>query len=123
MGQLVPYVFLSVLPPDVSLTPHILLHAVSTVRQFWNIGGLLGCLGVPYSMMDDILSYSSEEEKRLARLQYYLQTVPGVSWGRIAGVLWCMEEHTALDIVRQYLPHKLGEYLHAHTYTYTKNLA
>ncbi|CAI8010665.1 hypothetical protein GBAR_LOCUS6997 [Geodia barretti] len=53
----------------------------------------------------DSRSYSSEEEKRVAGLQYCLQTVPGVSWGRIAGVLWFMEEHTALETVRQYLPH------------------
>ena len=108
--------FLSVLPPDVSLTPHTLLHAVSTVRRFWDIGGLLGYLGVPDSVMDQIInsqSYSSEEEKRLAGLQYYLQTVPGVSWGRIASVLWSLEEHTALDTVRQYL-HKHGDYLYIH---------
>ncbi|CAI8047445.1 hypothetical protein GBAR_LOCUS26218 [Geodia barretti] len=53
----------------------------------------------------DSRSYSSEEEKRVAGLQYCLQTVPGVSWGRIAGVLWYLEEHTALETVRQYLPH------------------
>ena len=55
-------------------------------------------------------SYSSEDEKRMAGLQYCLQTVPGVSWGRIAGVLWHMEEHTALETVRQYLPPKHGEH-------------
>ena len=108
--------FLFVLPPDISLTPHTLLHAVSTVRRFWG-GGLLEYLGVLYSVMDQIRlsqSYSSEEEQRLAGLQYYLQTVPGVSWGRIAGVLWRMKEHTALDTVRPYLAHKHGEYLYIH---------
>ena len=54
-------------------------------------------------------SYSSEDEKRVAGLQYYLQTAAGVSWGRIAGVLWFMEEHTALETVREYLPHKHGK--------------
>ena len=122
--------FLSVLPPDVSLTPHTLLHAVSTVRRFWDYGGLLWYLGVPDSVMNQIRdsqSYSSEEEKRLAGLQYYLQTVPGVSWGMIAGMLWSLEEHTALDTVRQYLPHKHGEYLYIHvyicTYSYTDSLS
>ena len=101
---------LPVLPPDASLTPHTLLHALSTVRQFW---WLLWCLGVPRSVRDQIIdsqSYSSEDEKRMAGLQYCLQTVPGVSWGRIAGVLWKMEEHTALETVRQYLPPKHGEH-------------
>ncbi|CAI8033897.1 hypothetical protein GBAR_LOCUS19112 [Geodia barretti] len=89
-----------------SLTPHSVARAVATVREFW--GGLLWFLGVPRSVMNQIRdsrSYSSEEEKRVAGLQYCLQNVPGVSWGGIAGVLWYVEEHTALETVRQYLPH------------------
>ena len=100
---------LPVLPPDASLTPHTLLPPLSTVRQFRE---LLGYLEVPESVMDQIRasqSYSSEDEERVAGLQYYLQTVPGASWVMIASVLWCLEEHTALETVRQYLPHTHGE--------------
>ena len=108
------FTVLPVLPPDASLTPHTLFRAVSTVRRFWdNSSGLLQCLGVPLSVIrqiSDSQSYSSEDEKRMAGLQYCLQTVPGVSWGRIAGVLWKMGEHTALETVRQYLPPKHGEH-------------
>ena len=96
--------------PDDSLTPHTLLPAVSTVRQFWG-NGLLQLLGVPWSAMDDIRaspSHSTEEEKRIAGLQYFLQTLPGASWEKIAGVLWRMEEHTALEEVRQHL-HPYGQ--------------
>ena len=85
---------------------------MSTVREFWGYYGLLHYLGVPRAVRDQIRSsqsYSSEDEKRVAGLQYYLQTVPGASWGRIAGVLWCMGEHTALETVREYLPHKHGK--------------
>ena len=74
--------------------------------------GLLDELLVPKIVMDDIRanpSYSTEEEKRIAGLQYYLQTVPGASWERIAGVLWQTQEHTALEGVRQYLPSTHGE--------------
>ena len=95
---------------DAILTPHTLLHAVSTVRDFWG-DGLLGFLGVPSSVYDQIRhsqSYYSEDERRMAGLQYYLQTLPGVSW-RIAGELWYMEEHTTLETVRLYLPHNPGE--------------
>ena len=102
------------LPLDTSLTPHTLLHAVSTVRDFWEINGLLYYLGVPYYVrleIRDSPSYSSEDERRSAVLQYSLQTLPGMSWGRIAGVLWRLEEHTALETVRQYLPHKPGDYI------------
>ena len=84
---------------------------MSTVREFWGYG-LLYYLGVPSAVMDQITSsqsYSSEDEKRVTGLQYYLQTVPGASWGRIASVLWYLEEHTALETVREYLPHKHGK--------------
>ena len=104
---------LPVLPADASLTPHTLLHALSSVRWFWGSGGLLVCLGVPWSVIrqiSDSQSYSSEDEKRMAGLQYCLQTLPSVSWGRIACVLWRLEEHTALETVRQYLPPKHGEH-------------
>ena len=99
-------------PADSTLTPRALSIAVSTVRLFWNYE-LLYYLGVPDTVESQIrvsLSYSTEEEKMMAGLQYYIQTVPGASWGRIAGVLWYNEEHTALEMVRQYLPHKPGEY-------------
>ena len=85
---------------------------MSTVREFWVYGGLLSFLDVPRAVGDQIRSsqsYLSEDEKRVAGLQYYLQTVPGASWGRIAGVLWYMEKHTALETVREYLPHKHGK--------------
>ena len=102
---------------DANLTPHTLLHAVSAVRLLWEYGGLLHYLGVPLSEMvqiSDSQSYSTEEEERILILQYYLQNVPGVSWGRIAGGLWFLEKHTALDTVSQYLPHKHGDYLYVH---------
>ena len=106
--------------PDDSLTPHTLLPAVSTVTEFWGSDddddddelGLLEVLNVPYSVMDDIRAsplYSTEEEKRIAGLQNYLHTVPSASWEDIAGALWGLEEHTALEEVRQYLPPPHGE--------------
>ena len=103
--------------PDDSLTPHTLLPAVSTVTEFWRTDdedGLMNALLVPGSVNDDIKanpSYSTEEEKRIAALQYYLQTVPDASWEVIAGALWQLEEHTALEEVRQYLPSTHGEWL------------
>ena len=120
--QLCNYFWL--LPPDASLTPHTLLRVLSTVRRFWGLGGLLSCLDVPSSVhyeIRDSRSYSSVDEKRTAGLQYYLQTLPGVSWGRIAGVLWFMEEHTALETVRQYLPNNPGKFVRSRRlYTATR---
>ena len=114
--------------PDDSLTPHTLLPAVSTVTEFWETdddaeyAGLLQGLGVPHSVNDDIRanpSYPTEEEKRVAGLQYYLQTVPGALWERLAGELWSLEEHTALEEVRQYLPSTHGEWLGEFPFTLT----
>lgn len=68
---------------------------------------LLDVIGVPVTVQNRLKEnkpYFSEDEKRMAVLQYYVDTVPGASWGRIAGVLWYLQEHTALDTVRQYLP-------------------
>ena len=100
------------LPPDITLTAHAVSLTVSTVRSFWHVNGLLYYLDVPGSVrskLSNSQSYSSEDEKRMAGLQYYLQTVPAASWGRIASVLWYMGEHKALETVRQHLPHKPGE--------------
>ena len=80
------------------------------MRVFWD--GLLDWLDVPLSVRDkirDSSAYSSEEERRVVGIEYYLQTVPGASWGRVAGMLWYQGEHTALEAVRKYLPHKHGE--------------
>ena len=88
---------------------------MSSVEEFWVFDydeGLLFWLDVPDSVQDEIRhssAYSSEEEKGVAGIEYYLQTVPGASWGRVAGMLWRLGEHTALEAVRQYLPHKHGE--------------
>ena len=83
------------------------------MENFWDYGGLFSCLDVIKSVQDEIRaspSYSNEDEKRMAVLQYSLKTLPDMSWGKIAGVLWRLEEHTALEKVRQYLPHKPGDY-------------
>ena len=62
-------------------------------------------------MRDQIIysgRYPTEKEKRVAIMQYCVQTVAGVSWGRIANLLWLMEEHAALDNVREKMKHPKG---------------
>ena len=82
------------------------------MRNFW-YGGLLDWLGVPSSVQTQIKqnpSYSTEDEKKRAVLKYSLQTLPGMSWGRIAGVLWFLDEHTTLETVKKQLSHRPGKY-------------
>ena len=98
--------------PDNGLTPYTLSRALSSVKTIWG-SGLLCYFDIPFWVQNMIRfspSYSTEDEKIKAALQYALQTLPGMSWTRIAGVLWFMEEYTALETVRQYLPHKPGDY-------------
>ena len=98
--------------PDNDLTPYTLSRAISSVRTIWG-SGLLSYFDIPLWVQSKIRfspSYPSEDEKIKAALQYALQTLPGMSWTRIAGVLWFMEEYKALETVRQYLPHKPGNY-------------
>ena len=105
------------LPPDDSLSLHSLTTAVSSVKDIWR---LLEWLDVPDSVWGKIResgSYSSEEEEREAGLQYYLQTLQDASWRRIAGELWYMEEYTALETVKQYLPLTHGQYYRVCVYT------
>ena len=109
------------LPPDDTLKPSALLDAVSTVGDIWQCLELVHWFGAP-SVCDQIRHsplYSSEDKKRTAVLQYCLQTLPRVSWGRIAGELWFVEEHTALETIRQLLPRNAGEYEITYMHLYT----
>ena len=108
------------LSSDASLTPHTILRAVSTVREFWGgdyvmVSGLLERLRVPHPVRYLFKSspYPSEHERRIAGLRYYLQTVPGASWPHIAGTLWFMKEYKALGAVRQHLTQEYGKYTYA----------
>ena len=61
-------------------------------------------------MVSGPVHHTPQKKRRIAGLQYYLQTLPGASWEKIAGVLWRMEEHTALEEVRQHL-HPYGQWV------------
>ena len=70
---------------------------LSTVGQFWNV---LKYLRVPGTVIDQIKCRKlGEVEEKVEGLRYYLETVPGASWGRIAGALWFAEEHEALKSI------------------------
>ena len=52
--------------------------------------------------------FSTEAERKEAGLLYSLQNLPCFSWERISGVLWYMEEYSALEAVKKYLKHDNG---------------
>ena len=58
-------------------------------------------------MRDDISAstdYKTEEEKKAALLQYFLDNVPMASWQTVAGALHRRKEKMALQMVKALLP-------------------
>lgn len=106
--------FVHCFPIDTSLNLGSLLSAVSTIKSVYFYGlSLLSALDVPHPVIYHIRDspmFSSEAERKEAGLRYCLQNLPCLSWERISGVLWYMEEYTALEAVKEYLKHNNGIY-------------
>ena len=97
---------------DVSLTARSVMQALSCVTQFWG-GGVVDYLGLTWSVMDRLRyegEYPCEQARKEAAIEYCLKTQPGMSWGKIAGVLWQPKEKKALENVRKYLPSPHGNH-------------
>ena len=80
---------------------------MTSVKDWIRLGDYLHGLGVPGSVRVEISAstdYKTEEEKKAALLQYFLDNVPMVSWQTIAGVLHYREEEEALQMVQAFLP-------------------
>ena len=114
---------------DPTLTSNNLLQALASVHDWHSlgygavfdgrmsgdddvyIGGGTG-LGVPVAVCEEIrysADYQTEEEKKKAMLLYYLYTMPQPSWQTVAGALYNKEEVTALEAVKVFLKHILGQ--------------
>ena len=104
------------------MNPQRLLRPESGMDEYWDEQeereaeaekyGMLETLLVPTAVVERIRTnpcYMTEEDRRTAGLQYYLDTVPGASWARIAGALWYMGEQAALARVWKYLVDKPGQ--------------
>ena len=81
---------------------------MASVEEWYDLGWLDGGLDAPQSVCDEIsdsTAYQTEEEKKEALLDYYLDTVPMASWPSVAGALHYMEEKTALQAVKNFLQH------------------
>ena len=50
----------------------------------------------------------TEEEKKTAMLQYFMNNVPMASWEKVAGALYHMEEETALQAAKEFFTVLLG---------------
>ena len=70
-------------------------------------------LGVPQTVLYDTKQSGNpdmtEEDKKTAILQYFLNNVAMASWQRVAGILYYREEETALQEVKKFLTVSRGQ--------------
>ena len=67
--------------------------------------GVRSWLDVPESKLEEISQQSStEREKSLALVDYWVNTDPDASWEQLAMVLYLKGEEKAAAVMKQYLP-------------------
>ena len=76
-------------------------EVMAEVGDWVNVGSLLD---VPHSKQEEISQQSStEREKSLALVDYWVNTVPDASWEKLATKLYRTGEHRAVAVTKQYL--------------------
>ena len=99
------------LPADPTLTINNLRLVTSSVQNWDDLGHYYYGLGVPTDVRDKISDNPAilTEEGKTAMLHYFLNNVPMASWQKIAGVLYYMEEETALQAAKRFLTVSRGQ--------------
>ena len=88
-------------PSDHTLTVENVREVMVEVGNWWVVG--IG-LGVSISKLEEIIQQSStEREKSLPLVDYWVNTAPDASWERLAGALYQKGEERALAVTKQYL--------------------
>ena len=100
------YTLTCALPPDSTLT----IQNVTRARTGMVYSrGFSSNLGVPGPILDDIqLRYSTDDQRKLAVVEYYLHYAPGASWSHLAGELYYREQEGALQHIQRYLQRPAG---------------
>ena len=76
-------------------------EVMAEVGEWWKVGRWLD---VPTSKRQEIKQQSStEREKSLALGDYWVNTDPDASWGKLARALYLEGEERALAVTKQYL--------------------
>ena len=91
---------------DPTLSINNLRLVMASVKNWYDLGGYFGGLGVPTAVRNEIrysTAYQTEKEKKEALLLYYLDTMPMASWQNVAGALHSVKEETALQAVKAFL--------------------
>ena len=96
-------------PPDSTLTVQNVTRAL---RGMPYDSDFSNDLGVPGTILLDIeRRYSTDDQRNLAVVEYYLHYVPGASWNHLAGKLYyyyLFEEEGALQQVQRYVQRPAG---------------
>ena len=88
-------------PSDPTLTVENVREVLADVGDWVNVGR---CLGVPYFKEREIKQQSStEREKCLTLVEYWVNASPDASWEGLARVLYHCKEKRALAVTKQYL--------------------
>ena len=85
---------------------------MASVKNWYDLGNYDYGLGVPEAVCNEIRdsrAYQTDDEQKVALLQYYLDNVVMASWQSVAGALHRKEEKTALQIVKVFLPPAAGQ--------------
>ena len=85
---------------------------MASVKNWYDLAHYFSGLGVPGTVCNEIRdsrAYQTEDEQKVALLQYYLDNVAMASWQSVAGVLHRREEKTALQIVKVFLTPAAGQ--------------
>ena len=85
---------------------------MASVKNWYDLGHHDYGLGVPEAVRNairDSRAYQTEDEQKVALLQYYLNNVPMASWQSVAGALHWMEEKTALQLAKVFLTPAAGQ--------------
>ena len=101
-----------ILCADPTLTFDNLRHVTSSVKEWFgsltNLGDYNYGLGVPYTVMDEIIN-NPDKDKKTKVLLYFLHNVPMASWEKVAGVLYYRKEERALQAVKKFLTVSSGQ--------------
>ena len=85
---------------------------MASVKNWHDLGHHYSGLGVPPAVRDEIRdsrAYQTDDEQKVALLQYYLDNVAMASWQSVAGALHWREEKTALQIAKVFLTPAAGQ--------------
>ena len=109
--SLVTMVYNHISPSDPSITSHAVHQVMQVLREegwrWWSVGS---SLSVPGSILTNIhAKYSSHDETMSALASYVATILPGITWERIASVLYMCGEHAAVEQVKTHLHIVPGE--------------